>query len=298
MKKVSRKDYLKAFLTVAVCIAVFIVIYAVNEDFFGKNQLNKKNIADQTFVRFIDVGQGDSILVYSKGHCALIDTGVSSAWNSVYNEFKNIGTERIDALVVTHLDSDHSGGLAKICDNFAVSNLILPELSVESEGITAAEYAINSVTSSAGQTYTAKPGMNFDIGDFEITVLAQFSNMPDENNRSTVMMVKAGDIKFLLTGDIEAKSERLLLGENLNLNCDVLKVAHHGSAGSSSEDFLKAASPKFAVISVGSDNVYGHPHNKTLANLEYYGAKLYRTDLNGNITFYINDGKLSPYTER
>jgi competence protein ComEC len=140
--------------------------------------------------------------------------------------------------------------------------------------------------------------MNFKIGEFEITVLATFGTMELENNRSIITMAEIDGKKFLLAGDIESGAEKYLLKENLNLTCDVLKVAHHGSSTSSKMDFLKAVSPEMAVISVGKDNFYGHPHSEVLSALEHIGADIYRTDIDGDVSFFIEDGEIVPKTEK
>ena len=102
----------------------------------------------------------------------------------------------------------------------------------------------------------------------------------------------------MFVGDMESGAEKKLLKENLNLKCDVLKVGHHGSSTSSKVDFLKAVRPKIAAISVGRDNTYGHPHSEVLSNLEYIGASIYRTDVDGDISFFIENDRIVPKTEK
>ena len=140
--------------------------------------------------------------------------------------------------------------------------------------------------------------MNFRLGEFEITVLGVFDDRKNENNRSIIAVAEIDGIKFLFTGDAEEKEEKYLLGEQLNLDCDVLKVPHHGSSTSSSKEFLNAVTPEYAVISVGENNVYGHPHKETLQALTEANAKVYRTDQSGDITFNVNDGKITVETEK
>ena len=163
--------------------------------------------------------------------------------------------------------------------------------------MSAAQNAINSVTSSGGGVYNAVQGMNFDVGDFEITVLAAYSD-DEENNRSIFAMAQIEGRKFLFTGDAETEVEKQLVEEGLNLECDVLKVGHHGSNTSSSKVFLDKVKPKNAVISVGIDNSYGHPHNEVINRFKSMNTEIFRTDKSGSLTFYVKDGKISVKMEK
>ncbi len=298
MKNNTKSKNLKVILLGLICLVVFAFLFINNAEIFKNNVLSDDSqLTDSDdFVKIIDVGQGDSILIYSNGYSALIDTGVSDAANDICAALGSLKIQKLDVLLLTHLDNDHIGGVERILDVYKPQNLILPEISIESEGLSSAYLAIDEVTTSGGEVFTATQGMNFKIGDFNITVLAQLTEMNTENNRSIITMAEIDGKKFLLTGDIEAKGERALLKEGLDLKCDVLKVAHHGSNSSTTDEFLKAVKPRYAAISVGADNRYGHPHNEVLSSLEYYNAKIYRTDLDGEITFYVNDGKITVKT--
>lgn len=298
-RKPRNNRVIKAIIATFLCIAVFVVAFAISGIDLSRSLLfgSRFNTEDD-FVRIIDVGQGDSILIYSNGYSALIDTGLSDASAEVCSALESCGIKKLDVLLITHLDSDHTGSLGTVTEIFGAENLILPEISVESEGLGSAQLAISNVTDSDGNIYTAVQGMNFTIGEFEITVLAAFSEMNDENNRSVITVAEIDGIRFLLAGDMESKAEKALLNENLDLKCDVLKVGHHGSSTSSKENFLKAVLPRYAAISVGKDNSYSHPHSEVLSSLEYVGAKLYRTDLDGDITFYVKNKKIVPKTEK
>ena len=291
--RMNSKIY-KGIIYSAVCLIIFFGVVTFNRFFNGDSDFD----TDKSFVCMIDVSQGDSTLIYSKGYAALIDTGTQDNSNEVTECLKRCEIKRLDALLITHLDTDHIGGIDNVTDSVAVDYLILPELSVESDGITLAELAVNKVVSSGGEAVTAKQGMNFDLGDFTVTVLEQFSKMDSENNRSVITSAKIGDKSFLFTGDIEAKAERALLSESLNLKSDVLKVAHHGSSSSTISEFLEAVSPKYAVISAGINNRYGHPHSEVLSRLEKNCKEIYRTDLDGDVTFYVEDNKIKVKTEK
>ena len=248
------------------------------------------------FVKFMDVGQGDSALIYSNGYSAVIDMGTPNSFADICDDFSNCDIKEIDAVLVSHLHSDHIGALSKIAEYYKVKNLIMPEILYKSL-ITATD-SRKIISGYGSGCYDAVQGMNFRLGEFEITVLGVFDDRKNENNRSIIAVAEIDGIKFLFTGDAEEKEEKYLLGEQLNLDCDVLKVPHHGSSTSSSKEFLNAVTPEYAVISVGENNVYGHPHKETLQALTDANAKVYRTDLNGDITFNLNDGKITVETEK
>ena len=140
--------------------------------------------------------------------------------------------------------------------------------------------------------------MNFKIGEFTVTVLAYYGDTSNENNKSVIIMAEIDGIRFLFTGDAESKTEKALLDEGLNIDCDVLKVGHHGSDSSSSEKFLKATTPKYAAISVGQNNIYSHPSESVVTSLKNCGAQILRTDTNGDITFYVENQNIRAETER
>ncbi len=282
----SRKT--AALITGFVSLLICAVVIIINFDAIFKTSKSPENI-DSDFIEVIDVGQGESILISSKGATALIDTGLYSEYHSVTDTLSKYNISKIDVLLISHLHDDHAGALGVLSEIYTISNLILPEVSIESESLGVAELAIDRVVEDGGEIYTAKQGMNFDIGNFELTVLASFDKMSDENNRSVITMAEIDGKKFLFTGDMERKAEEALLKEDLNLKCDVLKVAHHGSSTSSSAEFLDACNPKMAVISAGKDNIYGHPHNEVLALFETRGYEVLRTDLMGNIIFTVKN---------
>lgn len=298
MKNTDKSRRLIALLFGLICFVVFAGLFILNWSGLFANSFNDQdsNGYSDDFVKFIDVGQGDSTLICSNGYSAIIDTGISDSASDICSVLDDCGIDTLDVMILTHLDNDHIGGAKRIIEIYSPKNLILPEISVESEGLAIAHHVIGMVTDYGGNIYTATAGMNFEIGDFKATVLAHFSEQDKENNRSIVMMAEIDRKRFLLTGDIEKKAEYELLKEGLDLRCDVLKVAHHGSDSSTTEDFIKAIKPNYAVISVGEDNLYNLPDNKVLSNLQYYGAKIFRTDKNSDITFFVNDGEITVKT--
>lgn len=252
--------------------------------------------SDEDTVRFIDVGQGDSILISSNGYNALIDFGDESDHGSeLLDALRSYKIERLDCIILSHYDMDHVGGAPKILKALDVEYALLPELSdKEANDFDDFQYALEN---SGAEVSIARVGTLVNIGDFDITVIGHYADESDSNDRSVVLMAKCGGKKFLLTGDAGADIENRLMEEGINLDCDVYKAAHHGSRNSNTLDFIKAASPEYGVISCSSSNQYGHPHTEVLTNLETVGAKIYRTDRSGDITFKIENGEIIPSTE-
>lgn len=293
----SSKRKSKFILTAIITVVIFaVLLYAIKYPYnFHKLTNNEEFDTSQDFIKFMDVGQADCALIYSNGYSALIDVGLTSTANDLSSQFSDYNISELDVVVISHLHADHVGGLPKIAENFEIDNLIMPSLLENS--ISAAKNGRDIAISSGAKYYDAKQGMNFKIGEFEITILSDYTDKSNENNRSLFIIAEIDDTQFMFTGDAETKMEKLLLKENLDLDCDVLKVSHHGSDTSSSKEFLDALTPQYAVISVGEDNIYDHPHNSTLSLLESYDAQIYRTDQSGDITFNIAGKKISVETE-
>lgn len=301
MKRRSKRK-IAVSATTALTLAIFIIAFA-NKLFGDKVRSTLAPAAPdfdktQDFVKIMDVGQADAALIYSNGCSAVIDAGLTSSADDISADLKGADIKDIDALLITHLHMDHAGALAKIAMSFPIDNLIIPNRDSSAEAMPTVNEAEKRVVAEKGKVFTATEGMNFNIGEFEVTLLAYFPDATKENDRSVITMAKIGNRKFLFTGDAEKATEADVLAEKLNIDCDVLKVGHHGSNSSSTAAFLKAASPKYAAISVGKDNMYSHPSNKTIVALKNCGAEVYRTDKNGDISFYVENGNIRVETEK
>ena len=301
MKRRSKRK-IAVSATTALTLAIFIIAFA-NKLFGDKFRSTLAPAAPdfdktQDFVKIMDVGQADAALIYSNGCSAVIDAGLTSSADDISADLKGADIKDIDALLITHLHMDHAGALAKIAMSFPIDNLIIPNRDSSAEAMPTVNEAEKRVVAEKGKVFTATEGMNFNTGEFEVTLLAYFPDATKENDRSIITMAKIGNKKFLFTGDAEKATEADVLAEKLNIDCDVLKVGHHGSNSSSTAAFLKAASPKYAAISVGKDNMYSHPSNKTIVALKNCGAEVYRTDKNGDISFYVENGNIRVETEK
>lgn len=303
MRQMKKSKNKKPKYIAAALLAVAVFITAFSRGVFGERLQKVFNPAaafdaSVDFVKITDVGEADSILIYSDGCSAVIDVGTENSVPNILDDLDSARIKDIDALIVTHLHTDHAGGLAELAKHREIDNLIIPELESSAEAAQLVKTAKRTVTAKGGNVYTAVQGMNFEIGEFTVTVLAYYGDMQDENNKSVIVMAEIDGIRFLFTGDAEAKTEKALIDEGLNVDCDVLKVGHHGSSSSSSQSFLKAATPKYAAISVGANNIYSHPTESVISALENCGAQILRTDTDGDITFYVENGEIRTETEK
>lgn len=301
MKKSKNKK--PKYIAAAALLAVAVFITAFSRGVFGERLQKVFNPAaafdtSVDFVKITDVGEADSILIYSDGCSAVIDVGTENSVPDILDDLDSARIKEIDALIVTHLHTDHAGGLPELAKRREIDNLIIPELESSAEAAQLVKTAKRTVTAKGGNVYTAVQGMNFEIGEFTVTVLAYYDDMRDENNKSVIVMAEIDGIKFLFTGDAEAKTEKALIDDGLNIDCDVLKVAHHGSSSSSSQSFLKTATPKYAAISVGENNIYSHPTESVISSLQNCGAQILRTDTDGDITFYVENREIRTVTEK
>lgn len=239
-------------------------------------------------VHFLDVGQADSILVESAGHAMLVDGGNNGDASAVVDYLKKQGVKRLDAIVGTHPHEDHIGGLDAVIKEFEVGTVYLPKVTTTTRTFQDVVAAMKDRGLSAS---APRPDDSFRLGDAACTVLAPESDRYDDlNNYSIVIRVGYGETSFLLTGDAEAASEEEMLGSGRELSVTVLKVGHHGSNSSTSAAFLRRVKPRYAVISVGRDNTYGHPARSTMLRLKDLGIPVYRTDENGTIVA-TSDGR-------
>lgn len=237
-------------------------------------------------VHFLDVGQGDATLIFQDTHAMLIDAGDNLYGWQVVDYLKYLGIEHLDYLIGTHPDSDHIGGMDTVLENISCDMVLMPGL----ERDTATYESVAEVLEEQRmERIVPEPGEEYSLGTAVFTVLAPNDTYDDINNNSIAIRLVHGRNSFLFTGDAESESEADMLKSGRLLSTDVYKVAHHGSSGANSELFLLAVNPKYAVISCGEDNDYGHPHSEVLNRLRLLGTEVYRTDEQGTIVA-LSDG--------
>lgn len=237
-------------------------------------------------IHFIDVGQADSALVTCDGHSMLIDGGNADDSNLVYSVLQRETDGHLDYVVGTHAHEDHIGGLSGAFEADTADVTFCPVTEYDSKAFR--NFKTRADERDGGITIPAV-GDTFTLGEASVTVVAVNSVPEDTNNTSIVIRIVYGDTSFLFTGDAEQETEEKILESGQDIESTVLKVGHHGSSTSTSQAFLDAVSPTYAVISCGKDNSYGHPHNETLAKLASAGVEVLRTDELGDI-YCTSDG--------
>lgn len=238
-------------------------------------------------VNYIDVGQADSIFIeLPNKQTMLIDAGTNGAGSTVVKYIKDLGYSKLDYVIGTHPHEDHIGGLDDVINTFTIGKIYMPKVASTTKTF---EDVLTAIQSKKLKVTTAKAGVSILNQDgLTADILAPVKDSyKDLNNYSAVIKLTYGTTSYLFMGDAEIESENQITA---NVKADVLKVGHHGSDSSTSQTFLKKVSPKYAVISVGQDNRYGHPAQATLNALQAAGVTVYRTDVNGTIIMQ-SDGK-------
>ena len=239
-------------------------------------------------IHILNVGKADAILVCCEGESMLIDAGLPESGDTVCRYLKKRGVQSLAYAVGTHPDQDHIGGMAQVLRTMPVDTLLTPAVS---QGLLSGQETYDAMLAALGETHQVfpHPGEIYFLGSAEVTVIGPRTEYEENNNTSLVLMITYGETRFLMMGDAETAAEMDLLEAGLDLQCDVLKVGHHGSKTSTCGAFLSATAPAYAAISVGPDS-NGLPDASVLRALRESGAQIYRTDLDGTLIF-MSDGK-------
>lgn len=265
-------------------VAIFIIATAL----FGEKINSNETFAygESVVVRYLDVGQADSILVQSEGINMLIDAGTNSSGQTVVKDLEDLGVTKIDYLIGTHPHEDHIGGMDDIIKNFDIGIIYMPKIQTNTKTF---EDVLDAVSEKGLKITSPKKGDEFEVGGARCEIMTdRIEDTSNLNLSSIVIRMTYGTQSFLFMGDAEKENEETRQWPQTT----VLKVGHHGSSTSSSTQFLNEVQPQISVISVGKDNKYGHPTKTTINKLEKIKTKIYRTDESGTITITItSDGK-------
>lgn len=280
-------------LIVMILVIVSLVVYwAVSSQSF--------NLAakDKLQLHFIDVDQGDCTLIITpEGESMLIDSGKDRQSEKVVSYISELGIRTLDYMVISHFHDDHYGSCDEVAEEIGVNTVIVNEAAPDNN----TEKALMETFEKQGcDVITVSAGYSLTMGELEINILSPFE-LTDKggNNDSLVMKMTYRETTFLFTGDAEAKEESIILDTYTaeTISADLIKVGHHGSNTSSSEEFLDAVDPSVALISVGEGNSYGHPHKSTIDNYNERDIQIYRTDELGDIVIFCDGSSLMLYKE-
>ena len=250
-------------------------------------------------VHFLDVGQGDCILVqFPDGRNMLVDAGKNESAGRITDYLNKTGVKKLDFVVGTHPHEDHIGSLDVVLQRFQIGAVFMPKVTTNTKTF---RDVLEAVKDKGLKIKTAKSGVNLVRTDsLSVDIIApQGTAYKSLNDYSAVIKISYDQVSFLLAGDAEAFSEREVLSNSaISPKADVLKVAHHGSRTSTSNAFLQTVAPKVALISLGAGNDYHYPHKSTLDRLKKAGIKILRTDEKGTVVISTNGKEMNITTEK
>lgn len=305
MKRKTKNNIYKLIIIVVIIIGAIFSKDYLNYDKNDEaiNNLNSKssvttseenpliNVDGNLQIHFIDVGQADSILIKQDNNYMLIDGGNNEDGDMLVKYLKEQGVEKLDYIIATHPHEDHIGGLDDVLNEFDTDLVLMPDKITTTKTFEDFLLAIKNrqdIKNKNGENVTLKkvPKLEekYNLGNASFVIYAPNSSSYDElNNYSIVIKLSFGNNTFLFTGDAEKLSEKEMLDKNYDLKADVLKIGHHGSSTSTSDEFLEAVSPKYAVLSVGEDNSYNLPKKTVMDKFKNNNIPVYRTDEQGTI---------------
>ena len=268
----------------------------VLDEYLWPEKVQKIEVPDgEMEVHFIDVGQADCALLASGGHFMLIDGGNNDDAEHIVTYLQNAGVKKLDLVVGTHPHEDHIGSLDAAIEAFDIGAVYMPDVSADTETY---RDVLDAVKGKGLQVQHPVPGDVLDFNGLPVEIFGPVKEYSNLNNYSIVLRVSVGETAFLFTGDVEIEGEYDILEQGFDISADVLKVSHHGSSGSSVEEFLAYTDADYAVISVGEGNIYDHPEAVTLKRLQNYGMEIYRTDEQGTIVCDTDGKNISFRQER
>ncbi len=300
-KRKQKQKNLLLFLTFMFLIVLGILIGKKKQDAeAGQNGAGLTEATDELQnagleIHYLDVGQGDATLILCEGHAMLIDAGNNDMGTTVQLYLKRQGIKTLDYLIGTHPDADHIGGLDVVLSKFDCDVVMMPD--VQRDNATYRD-VIETMAYRRYENTVPVLGRQYRLGGAVFTIVAPDGSYEEEyNNTSIGILLEYGQKRFLFVGDAESAAEQKMLKSGLDIHADVLKIGHHGSSDSTSQEFLDAVNPTYAVISCGKNNDYGHPHERTLKTLKKRDISMYRTDEQGGIVLQSDGSVISFLTE-
>ena len=282
------KDYqIKRILKIFILLLLIVITYYYKDNIYKptkvkenniQNKVEEKIINNNLEIQFIDVGEADCALINSNGEYALIDAGNTIDGNKIVKYFESLGITDFKYLFGTHAHEDHIGGLANVIYNFNIGKVYMPNVPSEYKSYHNVLKALNKKNLELNHPINDE---EYKLGESTLKIIYNGENEEEINNSSLIIKITYKNKSFLFTGDTTKEVENKILEKDLNSN--ILKVSHHGSNDASSANFLIKVHPEYAIISVGKENDYYHPHQVTLEKLERLGTKIYRTDQDGTI---------------
>lgn len=285
IKNYLRKKYLFRFLLFVLISTLLIGCNTLTSD---NNQVDPTKM----IIHYIDVGQGDSILIQVNNKNLLIDAGPKSDKKKLFNYLSSLNLNKLDYVIATHPHEDHIGNMSDVIDDYNVLAFYAPKVQSTTKTF---EKMIDSLKSKNLKINVIKKGTDsINLGDnTKVTVFSPTKDSyEDLNNYSPVIKIEYGKTSFLFTGDAQKDVEKEILSTNEDISADILKVGHHGSSTSTTNDFLKKVNPSIGVISVGKDNTYNHPNDDTIKRLNENKVTIYRTDKDGTVVFSSDGSKI------
>lgn len=284
-KRKSKKTSPLTLLIIVIAIIYGLFSNNIDETYSKPNESNQtiptSNLTDNDNtlkVYFLDVGQADSILIKNKNEYMLIDAGNNEDGSLLVDYFNSLNITEFKYLIGTHPHEDHIGGLDDIINNFKINKIYIPDAFTTTKTF---ETVLDAIENNNLTYHIPTINETFTLGDANLKVIYTGTDITDLNNTSIILKMTYNNISFLFTGDATSKTEKQIL--NKDIKADILKVAHHGSKYSSTDDFLDKVNPSYAIISVGTNNSYNHPEEETLEKLNERNIETYRTDELGTI---------------
>lgn len=287
------KKSFKIILLVFLAAGVSLIGFGLwrNQDFNFKQF--KKTTNGQLAIYFLDVGQGDAILLRTpQGADILIDGGPDNSVVYKLGKYLPFFDRQIELLILTHPHSDHVVGLNEVLKRYQAAEILTAAASSSAPEYWAWRNLIKEKKIKT-EIINQQKDFLFDDGTVKLKVFPAPESEEAANNLNDVSLIAQlfyGETEAIFTGDLETEEE--LLKENIDWQSDVYKAGHHGSINANSLEFIKAVSPKIVVISCGQDNKFGHPHRAALNNFATIGAQVWRTDREGDVVVYSDGNKV------